>query len=285
MSTDTDLPGADLPGADPAAADPQAAELVLRARDTLAELTGAPRHDAVVVLGSGWGPAAEALGEPIVEFAMTQLPGFLAPVAEGHRGLVRSVVIAGRRVLVLLGRTHLYEGHGPQVVAHPIRVAAAAGARLAILTNANGSFRDDWPIGTPVLISDHLNLTATSPLTGADFVDLTRVWTPRLRETALALRPELPEGVYALVPGPHYETKAEARAFVTMGADLIGMSTVTEAIAAAALGVQVLGLSVVTALELAPSTIDPDQVVAVAEAAATATGPLIRRLLEVELGG
>ena len=103
------------------------------------------------MLGSGWGPAADAFGEPVASFPMTRLPGFRAPVAEGHRGEVRSVALGEHRVLLYLGRTHLYEGHGPAAVAHPIRTAAAAGVRLAVLTNANGSLRDDVELGQPVL--------------------------------------------------------------------------------------------------------------------------------------
>lgn len=241
----------------------------------LAGLTGRTTHQALVVLGSGWGPAADAFGEPVARFPMTELPGFHAPVAEGHLGEVRSCVVRGVATLVLCGRTHLYEGHGPTPVVHPIRTAAAAGVRLAVLTNANGSLRDDWAVGRPVLISDHLNLTATSPLAGARFVDLTDCWSARLRGLARQLDPSLVEGVYALLPGPHYETAAEAEWLVRAGADLLGMSTVLEAIAARELGVEVAGVSTVTALERAGVAIDPAEVVAVAERTAARLGPLL----------
>ena len=155
----------------------------------LAELTGADRHDALVVLGSGWGPAADAFGEPDAAFPMTELPGFRAPVAEGHRGEVRSVRLGGHRVLLYLGRTHLYEGHGPAAVAHPVRTAAAAGVRLAVLTNANGSLRDDVEIGEVVLVRDHVNLALGSPLEGPRFVDLTDAWSARLRAIAQPASP------------------------------------------------------------------------------------------------
>jgi purine-nucleoside phosphorylase len=256
---------------------------------TLGELTGADRHDAVVVLGSGWGPAAEAFGEPAVRFAMTRLPGFRAPVAAGHRGEVRSVVLGGHRVLVLLGRTHLYEGHGPASVAHPIRTAAAAGARVAVLTNANGSLRDDVELGQPILIRDHLNLAQLSgvgsPLEGPRFVDLTDAWSRRLRAVAEQHDPTLREGVYALLGGPHYETWAEAGWLRRIGADLVGMSTVYEAIAAREWGVELVGLSTVTAIEGTETGIDPEEVVRIAEATAAKVGPLLVRLVEQALDG
>jgi purine-nucleoside phosphorylase len=255
----------------------------------LAELTGAARHDALVVLGSGWGPAAEAFGDPVASFPMTRLPGFREPVAEGHRGEVRSVTVGRRRVLILLGRTHLYEGHGAAAVAHPIRTAAAAGVRLAVLTNANGSLRDDVELGEPVLIRDHLNLAQFGdgghPLEGPRFVDLIDAWSPRLRAIARRCEPDLEERVYALLRGPHYETWAEAGWLRRIGADLVGMSTVYEAIAAREWDVELLGLSTVTAIEgtphqMAQPGIDPTEVVAIAERSATRVGPLLVRLVE-----
>ena len=254
----------------------------------LAELTGSDRHDAVVVLGSGWGPAAEAFGEPLAAFAMAELPGFLAPVAEGHRGEVRSVSVGAHRVLLLLGRTHLYEGHGAAAVAHGVRTAAAAGCRLAVLTNANGSLRPDVEIGQPLLIRDHLNLAFGSPLEGPRFVDLTDAWSARLRAVARELDPTLGEGVYALLGGPHYETWAEAEWLRRIGADLVGMSTVYEAIAARECGMELVGLSTVTAIEGTPGNqtqggIDPAEVVSVAERTAARTGPLLVRLIERSL--
>jgi purine-nucleoside phosphorylase len=250
----------------------------------LAELTGADRHDAVVVLGSGWGPAAEAFGEAVASFPMTRLPGFRVPVAEGHRGEVRSVGLGTHRILIYLGRTHLYEGHGPAAVAHPIRTAAAAGVRVAVLTNANGSLRDDVELGEAVLIRDHLNLAFGSPLEGPRFVDLTDAWSARLRGIARRLDPDLREGVYAQLGGPHYETWAEAGWLRRIGADLVGMSTVYEAVAAREWDVELVGLSTVTAIE-GPvsgnaSVIDPAEVVRIAERSATRVAPLVVRLVE-----
>lgn len=253
-----------------------------RAAVRLVELTGRPTHDALVVLGSGWAPAADAFGEPVAAFPMTAVPGFVAPVAEGHEGQVRSCVVGGVAVLLLLGRTHLYEGHGLAPVVHGVRTAAAVGARTVVLTNANGSLRTDWEPGRPVLVADHLNLTATSPLTGPRFVDLTDAWSARLRRMARELDPSLEEGVYAWLPGPHYETWAEAAWVRRLGADMLGMSTVPEAIAARERGLEVLGLSTVTAVEGpagAASGIDPSEVVAVAERTASRVGGLLAALV------
>jgi purine-nucleoside phosphorylase len=250
----------------------------------LTELTGRDRLDALVVLGSGWAPAAQAFGPPEATFPMTAIPGVLAPTAEGHGAEARVHDVDGNATLVLLGRTHLYEGHGLRPVVAAVRAAAEAGARLALLTNANGSLRDDWELGRAVLVGDHLNLTGTSPLEGARFVDLTGTWSPRLRALARQLDPTLDEGVYAWLRGPHYETWAEAAWLRRVGADMLGMSTVPEAIAAREWGMEVLGLSTVTAIEgpsplegggTVASGIDPDEVVAVAERTAARIGPLL----------
>lgn len=254
-------------------ASPAAAAVVL------ADRTGVARHDVVVILGSGWGGAADALGAPVAELAMVGLPGFRAPVAPGHAGLVRSHKVGATRVLVLLGRTHLFEGHGAGAAVHAVRTAAAAGCGTAVITNASGSLRDDWAPGTGVMINDHLNLTGVSPLHGADFVDLTSCWSPRLRVIARSVDPGLREGVYAMLPGPHYNTRAEAIMMRTLGADLVGMSTVLEAIAARASGMELLGISTVTTQEIDGPPIDPDEVVAVAEAAASRLGTTIAAIV------
>ena len=249
------------------------------AAERLAELTGVRRHRAVVVLGSGWAPAAEALGEPLATVPMTALPGFVSPVAEGHRGTLASYDVDGVPTLVLFGRTHLYEGLGLGPVVHAVRTAAAAGCTTAVLTNANGSLRPDWELGRVVLLRDHLNLTATSPLAGPHFVDLTDCWSRRLRGLARDQDPSLAEAVYAWLPGPHYETYAEAEWVRRSGADVLGMSTVPEAIVARECGLEVVGLSTVTAVEGDDAGIDPGDVVVVAEKAAERTGPLLADLL------
>ena len=199
--------------------------------------------------------------------AVQELPGFLVPVAEGHVGQVRSYDVGGARTLVVLGRTHLYEGHGPRPVVHAVRTAAAAGARLAVLTNANGSLRSDWELGRPALIRDHLNLTATSPLEGPRFVDLTDAWSRRLRDLARSMDPSLEEGVYAMLPGPHYETGAEADG----SAHRRGRARHVDGAGGdrgARVWPELLGLSTVTAIEGPESGIDPDEVIRIAEVTA-----------------
>ncbi|GAA1401680.1 purine-nucleoside phosphorylase [Pseudonocardia kongjuensis] len=247
----------------------------------LARRTGTERHDVAVVLGSGWRPAADVLGTADAELPMAELPGFLAPSAVGHGGTVRSLTIGGRRVLVLLGRTHLYEGHGVEPVVHGIRTAAAAGVSAVVLTNAAGGITEGLSVGQPVLIADHLNLLARSPLVGADFVDLTDAYSPRLRAAARELDPSLVEGVYAGLPGPHFETPAEIRMLRTLGADLVGMSTVLETIAARAAGLEVCGISLVTNLAagLSGQPLDHQEVLDAGRAAATRMGELLGELV------
>jgi len=256
----------------------------------LAGRTGVERHDVTVVLGSGWRRCADAAGLVGPEVALADLPGFPVPTAVGHGRSLRSVDVDGRRVLVFLGRLHLYEGHDANVVAHGVRTAAAAGCRSVVLTNGAGSLREDWPIGQPVLISDHLNLTGRSPLTGlhpapplaSRFVDLTDLYGAALRDVARAVDPSLPEGVYLGLHGPHFETPAEIRMAATLGADLVGMSTVVEAIAARHVGLHILGLSLSTNLAAGISDVPlhGDDVMAAGDAAADRVGPLLRAILE-----
>lgn len=224
------------------------AELATSAGVEIARRTGIDRHDVAVVLGSGWAPAAAVMGPAGSEIDVRELPGFPEPHVLGHAGLVRSVRVGDRHALVFLGRTHLYEGLGEAAVVHPVRAAVAAGVRTVVLTNAAGGVRESLYVGEPVLISDHLNLTARSPLSGGAFVDLTDLYSVRLRGLAREIDPSLTDGVYAALPGPHFETPAEIRMLRTMGADLVGMSTALEAIAARAAGVEVMGISLVTNL-------------------------------------
>jgi purine-nucleoside phosphorylase len=278
----------------------------------LAGLTGAARHDVAVVLGSGWAPAADALGPALTEVPVTELGGFPAATVPGHAGTVRSLALAGRpgrppaapaagatamagRALVFLGRAHLYEGHSPATVTHAVRVAIAAGCRVVVLKNAAGGIREGYRPGQPVLIRDHLNLTGQSPLAGPPppagfpprFADLTGLYSPRLRALARAADPRLAEGVYAALPGPHYETPAEIGMLRTLGADLVGMSTVLEAIAARHLGAEVLAISLVTNLAagLSGHGLDHGEVVATGAAAATRMGSLLATILPEVLPG
>ncbi|MEQ3550681.1 purine-nucleoside phosphorylase [Pseudonocardia nematodicida] len=257
------------------------AKLAQEAAAELARRTGADTHDVAVVLGSGWRPAADVLGTPDTELPMAELPGFVAPSAVGHGGTARSLSVGDRRVLVLLGRTHLYEGHGVDPVVHGVRTAAAAGVGAIVLTNAAGGITEGLSVGQPVLIADHLNLLARSPLVGADFVDLTEAYSPRLRAAARELDPSLTEGVYAGLPGPHFETPAEIRMLRTLGADLVGMSTVMETIAARAAGLEVCGLSLVTNLAagLSGQPLNHQEVLDAGQAAATRMGELLRDLV------
>jgi purine-nucleoside phosphorylase len=254
-----------------------------RAAAEIAARTGVASHPVAVVLGSGWAPAAAALGTPATTIPMADLPGFSPPSAAGHGGSVLSVPIgdSGERMLVLLGRIHAYEGHDLRHVVHPVRTACAAGARTIVLTNAAGGLRDEYTVGQPVLISDHLNLTARSPLVGAQFVDLVDAYAPRLRALAREIDDSLAEGVYAGLPGPHYETPAEIRMLRTLGADLVGMSTVHETIAARAAGAEVLGVSLVTNLAagMTGESLNHDEVLAAGRASTTRMGQLLSSVI------
>ncbi|OBI83035.1 purine-nucleoside phosphorylase [Mycobacterium sp. E740] len=219
-----------------------------RAAAAIAERTGVDGHDVAVVLGSGWAPAVEPMGDPVAVIPVAELPGFAPPAAEGHRGQLLSMRIGEHRVLVFVGRIHGYEGHDLAHVVHPVRAACASGVHTVVLTNAAGGLREEYSVGQPVLISDHLNLTGRSPLVGPRFVDMVDAYSPRLRDVARAIDPALADGVYAGLPGPQYETPAEIRMLRTLGADLVGMSTVHETIAARDAGAQVLGVSLVTNL-------------------------------------
>ncbi|WJL95063.1 purine-nucleoside phosphorylase [Microbacterium sp. ET2] len=232
----------DDPNADPFAVAAQAA-------DDIARLTGVDHHDIALTLGSGWGKAADLLGETVATVPATEVTGFSRPALEGHVGTIRSILTpAGRRVLVIGARTHFYEGHGVRRVVHSVRTAAATGARIMVLTNGAGGIRRTWSPGQPVLISDHINLTAASPLEGATFIDLTDLYSERLREIARSVDPTLDEGVYCQFRGPHYETPAEVRMAERIGGDIVGMSTALEAIAAREAGMEILGFSLITNL-------------------------------------
>jgi purine-nucleoside phosphorylase len=233
---------------DDPAADPF--EIARRAAAVIAERSGSPRHDVALVLGSGWGQTGDLIGETLATIDNADVPGFAKAAVAGHSGVMRSVAIGdtGRRALVYGTRTHFYEGRGVRAVVHAVRTAAAAGCRTIVLTNGCGGLNPDWAPGTPVLIRDHLNLTATSPIEGANFVDLTDLYSPRLRDLAREVDSDLDEGVYVQFRGPHYETPAEVQMAKVLGGDLVGMSTTLEAIAARQCGLEVLGISLVTNL-------------------------------------
>jgi purine-nucleoside phosphorylase len=251
--------------------------LARTAAQFIADGTGIAEHDVAIVLGSGWSPAVAALGQPTAALPMAELPGFTPPTAAGHTGQALSVDIGAHTVLVLAGRVHAYEGHDLRHVVHPVRTACAAGARVVVLTNAAGAVRADLTVGQPVLISDHLNLTGRSPLVGPQFVDMVDAYSPKLRTLARDVDPTLADGVYAGLPGPHFETPAEIRMLRTLGADLVGMSTVHETIAARAAGAEVLGISLVTnmAAGITGEPLSHVEVLATGAASATRMGALL----------
>ena len=247
----------------------------------IARRTGAPYHDLLVVLGSGAADALAAWGEPEASLPLSDLPGVLAPVAPGHDDRLDSYVVGRdqeasdqeaseqegggeRRVLVARGRSHLYEGHGPRPVVALARIAAAAGVRGAVLVNAGGCLRS-WRIGEVMTITDHLNLTGSSPFDGPVFTDMRSVWDGELAGALGSITAR--SGVYAALRGPEYQTVAESRMLADLGADCVGMSTVMEAIVLHRLGVRVAGMSIVSDLSFAQAPTDPDEVVRLAAAA------------------
>ncbi|RKT77235.1 purine-nucleoside phosphorylase [Terracoccus luteus] len=258
-------------------------EVASLAASVIAERTGAERHDVALVLGSGWGQTADLVGETLATVENDDVPGFHRAAVAGHSGSMRSVAVGdtGRRALVFGTRTHFYEGRGVRAVVHAVRTAKAAGCRSVVLTNGCGGLNPDWSPGTPVLIRDHINLTAHSPVEGANFVDLTDLYTPRLREIAREVDPGLDEGVYVQFRGPHYETPAEVRMAKVLGGDLVGMSTSLEAIAARQVGLDVLGISLVTNLAagISPVPLSHEEVLEAGRAAAERCGWLLSEVV------
>jgi purine-nucleoside phosphorylase len=245
----------------------------------IAERTGAPTHDVALVLGSGWGRTGDLIGSTMATVDNADVPGFQAAAVAGHTSSMRSVAIGetGRRALVYGTRTHYYEGRGVRAVVHAVRTAREAGCTTIVLTNGCGGLNSAWAPGTPVLIRDHINLTAASPLEGATFVDLTDLYSARLRAVAHDVDPSLDEGVYVQFPGPHYETPAEVQMAKTIGGDLVGMSTTLEAIAARHVGLEVLGISLVTNLAagISDAPLSHQEVLDAGQAAAARCGRLL----------
>ncbi|MGZ4637403.1 purine-nucleoside phosphorylase [Oryzihumus sp.] len=270
-------PSADLPDLSDPATDPF--EVARAAAAVIAERTGAPRHDVALVLGSGWGQTGDRIGETLASIDNAEVPGFGKAAVAGHSGTMRSVAIGdtGRRALVFGTRTHFYEGKGVRAVGHAVRTAAAAGCSTIVLTNGCGGLNRAWGPGTPVLIRDHINLTAHSPIEGPNFVDLTDLYSPRLRDLARQVDADLDEGVYVQFTGPHYETPAEVQMAKVMGGDLVGMSTTLEAIAARQAGMEVLGISLVTNLAagISDQPLSHAEVLEAGQAAADRCGRLL----------
>lgn len=250
----------------------------LESAAVIAKVTGTASHDIAITLGSGWRKAADMLGETVSDIPADKVPGFSRSSVPGHMGTIRSIAMeSGSRVLIIGARTHYYEGKGVGAVVHPVRTAAACGARVMILTNGAGGINPAWSPGQPVLIADHINLTATSPLEGANFIDLTDLYSKRLREVARSIDPTLDEGVYVQFRGPHYETPAEVRMAKAIGGDIVGMSTALEAIAAREAGMEVLGLSLITNLAagISPHPLSHQEVIDAGKSAE----PVISKLL------
>jgi purine-nucleoside phosphorylase len=217
-----------------------------------------------IVLGSGLGAVADAIIQPII-IPYAEIPNFPQSTVEGHSGRVVAGLFNGVPVAILQGRVHFYEGYSPQQVTFPMRVLGALGIRAVILTNAAGGIAENYRVGQLVALADHINFMGFNPLAGANeprfgfrpgsglrFFDMTEPYSKVLRalaqESAAAEGYEIPEGIYIAVSGPSFETPAEIRAFRTLGATLVGMSTVPETIVARHMGIEVLGISCVTNL-------------------------------------
>lgn len=254
---------------------------------SIGRATGREHHDIAVVLGSGLNPLARSiLGDSGIPYRFIE--GLPDVGVVGHEAQVYSATVAGKAVLMFAGRYHLYEGHDPSVIVRPVQLAVASGCRTIVLTNAAGAVNPHLDVGAPCLISDHLNLTGVNPLTGPSdglgprFLDMSQAYDEGLRTLARSIDPSLKEGVYAGLLGPSYETPAEVRALATMGADLVGMSTVLETIKARDLGARVLGISVVTNLAagLSQEPLSHEEVVVTGKRAAERLESLLRGLLE-----
>jgi xanthosine phosphorylase len=261
------------------------------AGQTLASRAGAPPRVGVV-LGSGLGMVAEAVRQP-VRIPYEELPGFPRPTVEGHGGNVVLGEIGGVHVALLQGRAHVYEGGDLDPVRTPVRALQAAGAEMLVLTNAAGSLRAEVRPGALMLITDHINLSGVNVLAGPNddalgprFPSLRDAYDPALRDelhaAARELGIELAEGVYLAVQGPSFETPAEIRAFRTLGADAVGMSTVHETIVARHCGLRVAALSAITNLAegMSEGPLSHEQTLRDAARAAESLAPLLVRFVE-----
>ena len=252
----------------------------------------APVPEVAVVLGSGLGDFANDLADP-VSFAYGEIPNWPASAVVGHAGRLVIGTCRGRRVAALSGRAHFYEGHDLRTVTFAVRAMAAVGVKTLILTNAAGGINLDFKPGTLMLMDDHINLMGSNPLVGPNderfgprFPDMTEVYSSRLRAVALAAAGHagvaLARGVYVAVHGPSYETPAKIRAFRTLGADAVGMSTVPEAIVARHMGVEVLGISCITnpAAGVLPQPLVHDEVMAVARRVRAEFSAVLEAIIE-----
>jgi purine-nucleoside phosphorylase len=215
-----------------------------------------------IVLGSGLGAAADAVANPVI-VPYAEIPHFPQSTVEGHSGRIVAGLLGGTPVVLMQGRVHFYEGYSPAQVTFPMRVLGAMGVRAVVLTNAAGGIQAGYEVGQLIVLADHINMMGWNPLNGPNeprfcfspgaglrFFDMTEAYSKPLRELAKAAAEEegftLEEGIYLATPGPSFETPAEVRAFRTLGATLVGMSTVPETIVARHMGIEVLGISCVT---------------------------------------
>lgn len=253
-------------------------EIASRAAKQILDKSGVESFDVALTLGSGWSKAANVMGETIATIDAAEIAGFSRTVVPGHLSTLRAIRLeSGKNALVLGARTHFYEGHGVRRVVHGVRTAAATGAKVMILTNGSGGILEHWANGTPVVISDHINLTGQSPIEGANFVDLTDLYSMRLRKLVQSTVGPIDEGVYVQLRGPHYETPAEVQMCKVIGGHLVGMSTALEAIAARERGMEVLGLSLMTNLAagIQKTPLNHEEVLA----AGVAAEPILAELL------
>lgn len=263
------------PGTDPF-------EMAAEAAEVIRQKSGIENHDIALTLGSGWAKAADLIGETVSEIPAHEVPGFSKPAVVGHVGTLRSIKLpSGKHALVIGARTHFYENHGVRAVVHSVRTAAKTGAKIMVLTNGAGGIKPQWQGGVAVLISDHINLTASSPLEGANFVDLTDLYSPRLRSIAKEVDSTLDEGVYVQFRGPHYETPAEVQMAKTLGGHIVGMSTALEAIAARESGMEVLGMSLITNLAagIQSTPLSHEEVIAAGKAAEAKISKLLAEIV------
>jgi purine-nucleoside phosphorylase len=280
-----------MASSDPSPANPHAFELVNAAADVVrARFDKTP--DVAIILGTGLGRlATELRAEATIDYR--DIPGFPLSTVESHQGRLLCGTLGGKTVIAMQGRFHFYEGYSLRQVTFPVRVLHALGARTLIVTNACGGLHPLWSAGDVMLMADHINLLGDSPLIGENderfgprFPDLSSAYDPTLRGIARAVAIEkkltLREGVYVAVAGPNLETRAEYRMLRTMGADVVGMSTVPETLVAIHAGMRVLGFSIVTDLCL-PDALEPatvEQIIAVAKRAEPALTALVTGVLE-----
>ena len=250
---------------------------------------GAERPAAALILGSGLGHIAQRIADASSVHA-SEIPGYPASTVEGHDGVFMIGSLEGQPVIALSGRIHGYEGHPPEVLGLPARILCALGPQALVVTNAAGGIREDLKPGDLMLLTDHVNMTGRSPLSGPNhddwgprFPDMSEVYPAAWRQRLTAVAEGVPfkEGVYACMPGPQYETPAEIRALRALGVDAVGMSTVPEATIASHMGVPVLGISVISNLAagMGDTALDHEEVLAASGTAGRELGDVLLRLV------